>query len=81
MDRHQRGDGHVYRKILNRRTARILGLLAFIATGGGLIYSTAIREVNYYKTEILIIYGALFAVSLLDHFVKLTRREENHEDS
>lgn len=52
----------------------MLGLIAFIATGGGLIVSTAINEDNFYKTEILIIFGCFFATSLVDHFRKLMER-------
>lgn len=48
-----------------------MGLAAFIATGGGLIISTAINEENFHKTEILIIIGCFFAISLADHFKKL----------
>lgn len=54
----------------------LLGLIAFISTGGGLIISTAINERNFYKTEILIIFGCLFAISLVDHFKKLRQRDE-----
>ena len=55
---------------------RVIGLLAFVATGGGLIVSTVINQGNYYKTEILMIFGALFAVSLIDHFLKLLERDD-----
>ena len=48
-----------------------LGLIAFVATGGGLILSTAANEENIYKTEILIILGCFFTISLVDHFRKL----------
>lgn len=68
------------RKKPNRTIARILGLLAFIATGGGLIVSTVIKQENFYKTEILLIYGGLFAISLIDHFLKLIERDEDHEN-
>lgn len=59
------------RKIFSHSTTRLLALAAFIATGGGLIYSAAINNRNFYKTEILIIYGGLFAVSLIDHYKNL----------
>jgi len=55
----------------------MLGLIAFIATGGGLIISTAINEENFYKTEILIILGGFFAISLADHLKKLIERDED----
>lgn len=64
-----------------RTIRRILGLLAFVGTGGGLIVSTAIHEGNYYKTEILVIFGALFAVSLVDQFIQTIREKDRHEDS
>lgn len=54
---------------------RFLGLMAFIATGGGLIVTTIITENNFYKTEILIIFGVLFAISLVDHFRKVRQLE------
>ncbi|NLJ77888.1 MAG: hypothetical protein GX329_00850 [Tissierellia bacterium] len=68
------------RKLLNKTGTRLLGLIAFIATGGGLIISTAINEENFYKTEILIILGGFFAISLADHFKKLIERDEGDED-
>ena len=63
------------RKISSKMSTRLLGLIAFIATGGGLIISTAVNEENFYKTEILIIFGCFFAISLADHFKKLTERD------
>lgn len=62
-----------------RKAKSILGLFAFIATGGGLIVSTATNQGNFYKTEILFIFGALFAVSLVDQFTKLIKRDENDD--
>lgn len=67
------------RKLFSRKSARILGLIAFIATGGGLIVSTAINEENFYKTEILIIFGCFFAISLVDHFKRLIERDDKNE--
>lgn len=64
------------RKLFSRRCTRLLGLIAFIATGGGLIISTAANERNFYKTEILIIFGCFFAISLADHFKKLVDRDD-----
>jgi hypothetical protein len=63
------------RKLSSKRSTRLLGLIAFIATGGGLIISTAVNEENFYKTEILIIFGCFFAISLVDHFKKLIERD------
>lgn len=67
------------RKLFSKKSARLLGLIAFIATGGGLIISTAINEENLYKTEILIIFGCFFAISLVDHYKKITERDDEDE--
>lgn len=64
------------KQLFLKKVGRLLGLIAFIATGGGLIVSTAINEGNFYKTEILIIFGGFFAISLVDHFKKLKSRED-----
>lgn len=64
------------RKLFCKNCTRLLGLIAFIATGGGLIISTAVNEKNFYKTEILIILGCLFSISLVDHFKKVIERDE-----
>ena len=65
------------RKLFGEKCTCFLGLIAFIATGGGLILSTAANEENIYKTEILIIFGCFFAISLVDHFRKLKESEDN----
>lgn len=65
--------------ILSKKSKSRIGLLAFIATGGGLIVSTASHERNLYKIEILIIFGCFFAISLVDHFRKLKERDEKNE--
>lgn len=67
------------RKLFSKTSARLLGLIAFIGTGGGLIFSTAINEENFYKTEILIIIGCLFFVSLVDHYKQLIERDNKNE--
>lgn len=67
------------RKLLSKKSRRVLGLMAFIATGGGLIISTAVNEENFYKTEILIIFGCFFAISLVDHYRKLIDRDDNRK--
>lgn len=64
------------RKLSNKKGTLLLGLIAFIATGGGLIISTAINEENFYKTEILIVFGCFFAISLADHFKNLPEKDE-----
>ncbi|WFA08887.1 hypothetical protein [Tissierella sp. Yu-01] len=58
-------------KLFSKKWTRLLGLAAFIVTGGGLILSTAINQENLYKTEILIIIGCFFGISLFDHYKKL----------
>lgn len=67
-------------KLFSKTSARLLGLTAFIATGGGLIISTAINEKNFYKTEILIIIGCFFAISLVDHFKNLILGDDKNEN-
>ena len=57
-------------KLLKRISLR-LGLIAFIATGGGLLISTLIHERSEYKLEILVIFGIFFAISLADYFRRL----------
>lgn len=59
-------------RVLSRTTRKLLGLTAFAATGGGLIISTAIHEESLYKTEILVIIGCFFAMSLIDQYKKLS---------
>ena len=59
------------RKLFGEKCTCFLGLIAFIATGSGLIISTAANEENIYKTEILIIFGCFFGISLIDHFRKI----------
>lgn len=68
------------RRLFSKNSTRLLGLIAFIATGGGLIISTAINEENLHKTEILIIFGGFFAISLVDHFKKLIERDDGNEN-
>ncbi len=68
------------RKIINKKWARILGFLAFIATGGGLLYATAAKTPNFHKTEIVLIYGGLFAISLIDHLMILIERDDKYEN-
>lgn len=60
--------------LLSSRTTRTIGLLAFIATGAGLIVSAAGNETNLYKTEIILIFASFFAISLQDHFRKLSEK-------
>ncbi len=67
------------KKLFNKNTTSLLGLIAFIATGGGLIVSTAINEKNFHKTEILIIFGCLFAISLADRFRKIIKKDDKRK--
>lgn len=64
-------------KLFYNKYKGLLGLIAFIATGVGLLISTAISEKSFYKAEILIIIGCLFVISLVDYFKELTRKETN----
>lgn len=65
-------------KSFKKNYKKIFGLVAFIATGGGLVISTAVNEENIYKTEILLVMGAFFAISLIDHFKKLTSGDDKN---
>lgn len=67
------------RKLFSKRWARLLGLIAFIATGGGLIISTALNAGSFYKIEILIIFGCFFAISLADYYKKLIERDDKND--
>ncbi|HLR20977.1 MAG TPA: hypothetical protein VK087_03130 [Tissierellaceae bacterium] len=60
------------------RLRKVLGLIAFIATGAGLKISTAINEESFYKTAIVIIIGCFFAVGLVDHFRKLILGDDSN---
>ena len=60
--------------------SKILGLLAFVATGGSLLISAAIEMPNFHKTEIILLYGSFFAISLIDHYIKLTEKEDKNEN-
>ncbi len=64
------------KKLSYENFRRLLGLIAFIATGGGLIVSAIINDRSFYKTEVLIILGFLFAISLVDHFKKVIDRDD-----
>ena len=59
---------------------KLLGLIAFIATGGGLIIAAVFNDENLYKTEILVIYRYLFAISLTDHFKIVLERVDKNEN-
>ena len=52
-----------------------LGLIAFIATGGGLIISTILNEESFYKIEILIIFGIFFTLSLWNYYQKMKHKQ------
>lgn len=65
------------RKIVSKNWARVLGFLAFIATGGGLLFSTALNNPNFHKTEIVLIYGGLFGISLIDHLIDLIGSDDD----
>lgn len=71
---------HQKKKVIEKDVTAFLGLFAFIATGGGLILSTLIREKNFYKTEILLIFGCFFGISLVDHYRKLMESTDEHDE-
>ena len=56
------------RELFRKRWTKLLGLIAFIAVGVGLIISSIANEENFYIIGILIIFGFLFVMSLIDHF-------------
>lgn len=58
---------------------KLFGLAAFIATGGGLIISTVIKEQNFFSTEILVIIAFFFIMSLFDHFNELMVGDDRDE--
>ncbi|WP_100064981.1 hypothetical protein [Miniphocaeibacter massiliensis] len=74
------GGDDLKKKLISKMTTKVLGLVAFIATGGGLIISTVINEENFYKIEILIIFGCFFAISLVDHFKQTIEGNDKDED-
>lgn len=75
------GSDKMDKNLFSEKCRRILGLVAFIATGGGLIISTVVEGKNFYKTEILIIFGSLFIISLVDHFKKIIGKDDKTEDN
>lgn len=54
---------------------RILGIIAFVAVGEGLILSAAFKEKNFFSIEILVIIAFFFMISLLDHIYELIAGE------
>jgi len=52
-------------------TRKLLGLIAFIVTGMGLIVSTIIKDISFVNTAFLIIVGCFFTISLFEHFNEL----------
>ncbi|MDO5689554.1 MAG: hypothetical protein Q4G61_04850 [Tissierellia bacterium] len=69
------------KNIISRSMARMIGLMAFIATGGGLLVSTALTADSYYRTEIVVIFSCFFAISLVDHYRKLKEGDKRDEDN
>lgn len=67
------------RELFSDINVRLLGLIAFIATGVGLIISTVVNEQNFYKMGILLFFGCFFLVGLVDYFKKLTERDDKNE--
>jgi len=52
-------------------TRKLLGLVAFAATGLGLLVSTVIKDMNLLNTIFIVIVGCFFTISLLEHFNEL----------
>lgn len=59
------------KKKLFSKTGIRLGLIAFIAVGGGLLISTIMNEDSIYKIEILLIFGVFFALSLTEYYCRM----------
>lgn len=49
-------------------TRKLFGLIAFVATGLGLMLSTVSKDMNLINGVFLLIIGFFFTVSLKDHF-------------
>lgn len=64
------------KKSFCRSCRRLFGLIAFIVTGVGLLVSTAVKDRSFYKTEIIIIIGSLFVISIVDHFKKVIEKDD-----
>lgn len=52
-------------------TRKLIGLIAFVATGLGLMVSTVLKDMNLLNTTFLLLVGCFFIISLLDHFNEL----------
>lgn len=52
-------------------TRKLLGLIAFIATGAGLMVSMVIKDMNLLNIGFLIIVGCFFTISLVEHYNEL----------
>jgi len=47
---------------------KLLGLIAFISTGVGLLISTIIKDMNLLNIVFIGIIGYFFAISVVEHF-------------
>lgn len=52
-------------------TRKLIGLIAFVATGIGLMISTIMKNMNLLNTGITAIVGCFFVISLAEHFDEL----------
>lgn len=60
------------KKTIFGKTSINMGLIAFIATGVGLLISTIINEESIYKIEILLIFWIFFGISLADYYRRMS---------
>ncbi len=52
-------------------TKKLIGLIAFVVTGVGMMTSTVIKNMNFLNIGCFAIVGCLFAISLVEHFNEL----------
>ena len=52
-------------------TRKLLGLIAFVSTGAGLMVSSIIKDMNLLNTGFLAIIGFFLTISLVEHFNEL----------
>ncbi|SCY49959.1 hypothetical protein [Alkaliphilus peptidifermentans] len=54
-------------------TRKILGFLAFVATGVGLFVSTVMKESNFLFILLTLAIAGLYAIGLMDHYKELQK--------
>lgn len=50
---------------------KLLGLIAFVLTGAGLMMQTLTKGINSINISFLVIIGCFFTISLFDHYKEL----------